>query len=300
MPKVKVEHPALDLDADKKLPPITKVLIVDDDALVREVVGLTLKRSGFHVVAASNVKDALKHVSAEPFDVLVSDLHMPEPGDGLTVVSAMRHSHPKAVTILLSAFPEMTEAAKAILKQTDEVLVKPVKVDALIDTITERLKRGTRTPRVVESVATILERETQSTIEEWLECVDFDPLVAIVPLDDDIRCAHLPQLFRDLIFRLRHPLPLGRRARISPAAAEHGVLRHRQGYSAAMLVEESRMLQVSIFQTLQNNLHKVDFSVLLVGVMAIADEVDSQLAQAMVSYIAESSISAMPVVDVEE
>jgi electron transfer flavoprotein alpha/beta subunit len=55
-----------------------------------------------------------------------------------------------------------------------------------------------------------------------------------------------------------------------------------------MLVEESRMLQVSIFQTLQNNLHKIDFSLLLIGVMTIADEVDSQLSQQMASYIAES------------
>jgi hypothetical protein len=44
------------------------------------------------------------------------------------------------------------------------------------------------------------------------------------------------------------------------------------------------MLQVSIFQTLQDNLHKLDFSLLLVGVMAIADEVDSQLSQTMASF----------------
>jgi hypothetical protein len=54
------------------------------------------------------------------------------------------------------------------------------------------------------------------------------------------------------------------------------------------------MLQVSIFQTLQNNLHRVDFSLLLLGVMAIADEVDSQLAQAMASYIAEAQIDLLP------
>src|SRR2546430_8106870 len=41
---------------------------------------------------------------------------------------------------------------------------------------------------------------------------------------------------------------------ISAAAREHGILRHKQGYSVAMLVEESRILQVSIFRTLQNNL----------------------------------------------
>ncbi len=53
-----------------------------------------------------------------------------------------------------------------------------------------------------------------------------------------------------------------------------------------MMVEESRLLQVCIFQTLQNNLASIDFSVLLIGVMTIADEVDSQLSQAMTSYAA--------------
>ena len=62
-----------------------------------------------------------------------------------------------------------------------------------------------------------------------------------------------------------------------------------------MMVEESRMLQVSIFQTLQQNLHKVDFSVLLSDVMVIADEVDSQLAQAMTSYISEAKADAQPI-----
>jgi hypothetical protein len=64
--------------------------------------------------------------------------------------------------------------------------------------------------------------------------------------------------------------------------------------TAAMMVEESRVLQVSIFNTLQNNLASIDFSVLLIGVMTIADEVDSQLSQAMKSYIAESLEDALP------
>jgi hypothetical protein len=75
---------------------------------------------------------------------------------------------------------------------------------------------------------------------------------------------------------------------LSIAAAQHGVTRRKQGYTAAMLVEESRMLQVSIFQTLQSNLASIDFSVLLIGVMTIADEVDSQLSQAMESYLTRS------------
>ena len=57
---------------------------------------------------------------------------MPGAGDGLTVVSAMRHANPKAVTLLLSAFPEMTAAAQAILRQADEILVKPIDLVSLI------------------------------------------------------------------------------------------------------------------------------------------------------------------------
>lgn len=279
-----------------EIPPIkAKVLIVDDDELIRESLTQILESEDFGVATAASVNDALKLIASQVFDVLLSDLHMPGAGDGLTVVSAMRHSNPAAVTIIFSGFPEMKEAAAAILLQADEILVKPMAPMVLVKIIRERLKRGTATrPKSTENVATILEQCTQYTIDDWLMRVELEPHIVVVPLDAGERCAHLPQLFRDLIFRLRNPLPLGTRALVSPSAGLHGLLRRGQGYSAAMMVEESRMLQVSIFQTLQNNLFRVDFSLLLVGVMAIADEVDSQLAQAMTSYISESNLDLLP------
>jgi hypothetical protein len=70
--------------------------------------------------------------------------------------------------------------------------------------------------------------------------------------------------------------------------------RRRQGYSAAMMVEESRILQVCIFHTLEKNLATIDFSVLLSQVMTIADEVDSQLRQAMECYVEESILDSLP------
>jgi hypothetical protein len=112
-------------------------------------------------------------------------------------------------------------------------------------------------------------------------------------LERNESCSHLTAVLRDLVQRLRHPLPLGTHALVSIAAAEHGRTRRKQGYTAAMLVQESRMLQVSIFQTLQNNLQTVDYSQLLLDVMAIADEVDSQLGQAMTSYIAEGNLDSL-------
>jgi hypothetical protein len=74
-----------------------------------------------------------------------------------------------------------------------------------------------------------------------------------VPMDYEQRCGHLPQVFNELISRLQSSQGIGNKERVSLGAAKHGLDMRRQGYSAAMLVEESRMLEVSIFQTLQNH-----------------------------------------------
>jgi hypothetical protein len=61
-----------------------------------------------------------------------------------------------------------------------------------------------------------------------------------------------------------------------------------------MLVDESRLLEGSIFQTLQNHIASIDFRLVLPGVMVIADEIDSQLSQAVASYTAESVVDSLP------
>jgi ActR/RegA family two-component response regulator len=225
---------------------------VDDDAILRKSLCLVLEHNGLGAMTPSNVNDALKLIVAETFDVLLSDLQMPNAGEGLTVVSAMRHSNPKAVTLILCGYSDMKAAAAAILLQTDEVPTQPMSPELLVQTIRNRLILDIHGEHPIESVLTILARET------------------------------------DLVSRLEKPLPLGTRALVSESAARHGILRRYQGYTPAMMVKESRMLQVSIFETLEHNLTSVDFNLLLGDVMAIADEVDSQLAQQVASYIAES------------
>ena len=154
---------------------------------------------------------------------------------------------------------------------------------------------GARQSKKKEAVADVLEAETKSTIADWLRRVNSEADIIGIPMTTANRSAHLPAMFSDLVTRLRTPLPLGTRALSSDAAHDHGVCRRDQGYTPAMMVEESRILQVSIFQTLQLNLAYLDPDVLLVDVMAIADEVDSQLAQAMTSYIREADADGRPV-----
>jgi CheY-like chemotaxis protein len=265
-----------------------RVLLVDDNEDLREVYQEGLEKRGLEVVTASSAKEALGRITAESFDVLLSDLHMPDAGDGMTVVSAMRHAHPKAVTIVLSGYPAMQEAMSAILLQADEVVVKPVGVAAITELIQMKLANPVdRRPATTESVASILERDLDATIQNWMALVDQNDELTCIPLSYEERTGHLPRLLRDLIRRLRFSPAI--KALESIAAREHGDLRRKQGYTAPMVVEESRMLQVSVFATLQNNLRFVDFSRVLLDVMTIADEVDSQLKQAMLSYVSTTS-----------
>lgn len=76
---------------------IHRILFVDDDDSIREMMCQSLEAKGFTVVAVGTVIEALKYIATENFEVLITDLHMPNPGDGFTVISAMRHSQPTAL-----------------------------------------------------------------------------------------------------------------------------------------------------------------------------------------------------------
>jgi hypothetical protein len=167
----------------------------------------------------------------------------------------------------------------------DEVPVNSidwVQIAEIIHMKLSNLKAGTLLNK--ERVASILEHDTEAIIQDWQSRVEGREELTAVPLRFPERTAHLPLLLGDIIDRLR--LPSTAKALVSRSAREHGILRRLQGYSVPMLVEESRMLQVSIFGALQNNLESVDFRTVLLDVMAIADEVDAQLKQAVLGFMA--------------
>jgi DNA-binding response OmpR family regulator len=266
-----------------------RVLLVDDDDAVLGMMKESLESKGFEVVAVGSVTEALKHIATETFEVLMTDLHMPNAGDGFTVISAMRHSQPKALTMLLSAFPDVKSAMEAIILEADEIVVKPVEVKQLAELVRERLliQRPADRPNK-QRVSAILHRCSDVIVSDWLARVKKSPALNHLVLLDEDRTGHLPQLIQDLVTRLNRTatsLMKDNGAGYSAAAALHGELRYKQGYSPEMLVHDSRILQVTLFGTLKDNLNALDFSLLLPDVMTIADEVDAQLTQAMSSYM---------------
>ena len=149
---------------------------------------------------------------------------------------------------------------------------------------TQSVASGHSAALEIESVADILERQLDSVIQDWLSRVEKESELTCIPLSFEDRTGHLPFLLRDVITRLR--LDAATRAPISLAAGAHGDLRRKQGYTVAMAVEESRLLQVSIFSLLHKEVKRLEFSTLLPDVVTIADEVDAQLKQQMLRFMA--------------
>jgi DNA-binding response OmpR family regulator len=263
---------------------LSRLLLVDDHDEISAVCQEGLENYGFEVVIASSVGRALSLISAEKFDVLLYDLHTPDASDVFVVVNALLHLHPHTVLLVLSRYPALPGGLSALLLKPDEILLKPIRIVA----ITQRIRKMLENPTVhrsvtPENVAAILERDLETTIHSWMMQVELNQELRCVGLCYADRTAHLPNLFLELLSRLRWPSEAS--AGWSPAAHEHGILRRKQGYTAAMVVEESRILQLSIFKTLQDNLRSVDFSKVLLDVRTIRDEVDSQLKQQIVGYM---------------
>lgn len=274
-----------------------RILLVDDDSAILEMMRRSLEGKGFDVTPATCVTDALRLITTELFDVLITDLHMPNPSDGFAVITAMRHSQPDALTLLLSGYPDVKTAMDSIVLQADEILVKPFEIAILAQLVRDKI--AIRKPAIKakkERVAAILERCTNAIVADWLVRVKKNNELAQISLTDQERTGHLPKLIDDLIARLKETSvrwhDSDSAVGAAAAATAHGKMRQQQGYTPGMLVQDSRILQVTLFGTLQSNLSSLDFSLLLPDVMTIADEVDSQLTHAMNSFMIGARESA--------
>jgi CheY-like chemotaxis protein len=263
----------------------SKILLVDDD---EDELFLTKKslENTCEVTTATTVIGALRLIAEQSFDVLITDLHMPEPGDGFAVVTAMRHTQPDTLTLVVSDFPDVKKAMDAVLLQADEILVKPFLAGQLADLIDKKMATG-KLPesKSKEGAAAILDRDANVLIERWSARLERVAQLADIPATVSERTEHLPEIIRSITARLRVSRVIDAIDTPCAAAVAHGKLRYRQGYSAPLIVQESRILQVCIFETIERNLASVDFTSVLPDIMIIADEVDSQLKQTIESFL---------------
>ena len=138
-----------------------RVLLVDDDPGVSEVIGLLLEREGYAVESAATLKEALTRVDTRPPDVVVTDLKLPD-GTGLDVIAALRARHAALPIIVITSYSSMESAIAALRGGAFDYVIKPFKNDDLLAAIARALneRRLVRTrPLAIEAyIRDVVER----------------------------------------------------------------------------------------------------------------------------------------------
>jgi ActR/RegA family two-component response regulator/PAS domain-containing protein len=257
---------------------VLKLLLVDDDDAVRITLGSVLKHHGFSVIAVSNVPDALELVSNQRFDVLLADFNVGQPGDGFTVVSAMRRVQPDACTFILTGYPDFESAIQAMKAQVDEYFSKPLDVEELVAAISSARSGKRPAPKVspTRKMSQILRELSPQICQRWLRGVLSDPEIAALPLTEAQRSDHIPDLLENVIRRLE-----GGSDEMSlegaEAARKHGRIRYQQGYTIPQMLYEARVLQRVMSSTIRENLFNIDLSSLVPDILQIGESLQADV-----------------------
>ena len=112
--------------------PSGHILIIDDEASLRQTLARILQRAGFEVTTAANGKDGLTLVNEHPFDLLYLDIRMPDVS-GLELLKTIHAKFPELPVILFTAQPDLNSAVEALRRGATDYLLKPLKPQAVID-----------------------------------------------------------------------------------------------------------------------------------------------------------------------
>ena len=107
-----------------------KILIVDDEASMREMLRIVLRRDGYDVVLAENGRGAIAHLQAGPFDLLLSDIRMPDVS-GVEVLRTAKAINPQIVAFMMTAFASTDTAVEAMRLGALDYFTKPFNMDEL-------------------------------------------------------------------------------------------------------------------------------------------------------------------------
>ncbi|PIJ95644.1 response regulator transcription factor [Lysinibacillus sphaericus] len=119
---------------------MTKLLMVDDDAHIRELVRVFLQNEGLEVIEATDGVDALSKLASEKVDMVIMDIMMPKM-DGWALCEEIRSYHTDLPILMLTAKGETAQKVKGFHLGTDDYLVKPFEPAELIVRVKSILKR---------------------------------------------------------------------------------------------------------------------------------------------------------------
>ncbi len=264
-----------------------KILFVDDEETIRLTLPPVLQSYGFSVTCAATVSEALDVIRQQSFDVLISDLNIGHPGDGFTVISAMRSAQPDAVRFVLTGYPAFESALEAIHEEVDDYLIKPTETEPLVEKIRSKLAKRSPAPGILRQRLTQVIRENRESItEHWLQAAKHDPEIAAIPITDSVRKYGVPLLL-DVVTDVLHGREITAEDRKS--YARHGARRHKQSYTVPSLVRETRLLQSSVADCVQNNFDRIEINHLIPDMLHFFGTVEVLLEFSVRAFIQQSN-----------
>jgi len=267
---------------------VRRVLFVDDEPNIRLTLPAILEMHGFEVTTTATVAEALQAMQNGRFDVLLADLNIGQPGDGFTVVSAMRRTQPDALTFILTGFPAFETALEAIRAQVDDYLVKPANIKQLVNKIEEKLnserkKSGGTKPR---QLSALLRERKDEIVARWFEDVSHASEFASVSLQQRERMANIPSQVEE-IARMLETSGTNPSTEGAEGAALFGRLRHSQGYTLNMVMYEMCLFRLALNHTAQENLLALNSSMIIGEMIHLSDCIDCLLRIVVQAFCAE-------------
>jgi len=261
-----------------------RVLLVDDEPAILTTFQQILIGDGFDVDVASTVAAGLALMQSQQYDALITDLNIGQPGDGFTLVSAMRRTQPDAVTFIITGFPAFDTALEAIRSQVDDYFVKPMDVRALLNALRERLGSPKRhVPIPAKRVGVIVDARKEQVIRDWLQRFR-DGCEQARPLADEELIDNVPRIIAEMarcaIEDDRQTSP-----KACDAANRHGELRCRQGFSVEVFLSESRYLRQAVLYCVHSAMLEVNLSYVFDDLARMSESLDAQLEISLSAYL---------------
>ena len=122
---------------------VPQILTVDDDAVTCELLCEVFAREGFGAVFANSGEAALAAVAQQPPDLLLSDIRMKTPLDGLSLLEMVRREYPSIPVVLMTAFGSIETAVRAVKEGAFDYISKPFNIDELVAIVRRALANGT-------------------------------------------------------------------------------------------------------------------------------------------------------------
>jgi ActR/RegA family two-component response regulator len=262
-----------------------RVLFVDDEYNLRLTFPKILELHGFKVRVAASVSEALSEITTQPFDILISDLNIGEPGDGFTVVSAMRRTQPDCINFILTGFPAFESALSAIQKQVDDYLVKPADIEQLVGSIHEKLaRRRPHQPMTLMRLSDLLRANVDEICNAVLSKMKSDPSLGSLPMSDRDRLDHLPLMLVEIADQLGSKEPDQLSGVALRSGQKHGLQRLSVDYEISMLVTDTAILDGTVYDVVREHFLMLDTSNLVMDLKRFNQALQTQLKVAVQAY----------------